>query len=128
MPRPVHFEIHATHPEVAMAFYGALFGWKFTPWGTAGYWLVKTGEAGEPGIDGGLVQRRGPPPEDGQAVNAYPCTVNVASVDEALARVVALGGRIAVPRTAVPGVGWVGYAKDTEGNLFGLHQRDPSAR
>jgi predicted enzyme related to lactoylglutathione lyase len=27
----------------------------------------------------------------------------------------------------VPGVGWLGYAKDPDGNLFGVMQRDPSA-
>jgi len=128
MPRPVHFEIHAANPERAMRFYGALFGWQFAPWGGAAYWLVKTGEAGEPGIDGGLVQRRGPPPADSQPVNAFPCTVAVHSVDEMLARVLTLGGTIAAPRMALPSLGWLAYARDTEGNLFGLHQRDPSAR
>lgn len=128
MPRPVHFEIHAANVERAMRFYGALFGWKFTAWGAGGYFLIKTGEAGEPGIDGGLVQRRGPPPTDGQAVNAFPCTVEVSSVDDTLARVLPLGGSIAAPRMVVPGVGYLAYARDTEGNLFGLHQRDPEAR
>jgi predicted enzyme related to lactoylglutathione lyase len=128
MPRPIHFEIHAADPERAMRFYRELFGWSFTPWGSPGYWLVKTGEAPEPGIDGGLVQRRGQPPTESQAVNAFPCTVGVKSVDEVLARAVALGGQVAVPRMPIPGVGWLGYAKDTEGNLFGLHQLDTSAR
>lgn len=31
MPRPIHFEIHAADPERAQRFYGALFGWSFTP-------------------------------------------------------------------------------------------------
>jgi len=56
-------------------------------------------------------------------VNGFLCTVAVPSVDEALTRVLALGGNM-----AVPGVGWLAYASDTEGNLFGLHQRDSAAR
>jgi uncharacterized protein len=128
MARPVHFEIHAADPDRAMRFYGQLFGWSFTAFGAVGFWLAKTGEAPEPGIDGGLVQRRGPPPSEGQAVNAFVCTVGVQSVDEVLAKAVALGGQVAVARMAVPGVGWLAYAKDTEGNIFGLHQPDPSAR
>jgi predicted enzyme related to lactoylglutathione lyase len=28
----------------------------------------------------------------------------------------------------IPGVGWLAYAKDTEGNLFGLMQPDPATR
>jgi predicted enzyme related to lactoylglutathione lyase len=111
-----------------MRFYGELFGWKFTDWTSGGYWQVKTGEPPEPGIDGGLLQRRGPPPAEGQAVNAFICTVGVNSVEEVLARAIALGGRLALPKMAVPGVGWLAYAKDPEGNIFGLHQTDPSAR
>jgi len=129
MPRPIHFEIHAAEPDRAMRFYGELFGWKFTAWGgVAGYWQVRTGEPSEPGIDGGLVARRGEAPSEGQPINAFPCTVGVKSVDEALARAVALGGRVAVPKMPLPGVGWLAYAKDTEGNIFGLHQPDPAAR
>ena len=34
---------------------------------------------------------------------------------------------LALPKMAVPGVGWLAYVKDTEGNLFGLMQADPGA-
>lgn len=126
MPRVIHFEIHAGDPERAIAFYRALFGWEFTRWNSEiEYWLVKTGE-GQPGIDGGLVRRRGE--IDGTAVIAYVCTVDVASVEEAAQRAVELGGEVVVPRMPIPGVGWLVYAKDTEGNIFGCMQSDPSAR
>jgi hypothetical protein len=29
---------------------------------------------------------------------------------------------------AIPGVGWLCYYKDTEGNIFGMMQSDPSAK
>jgi hypothetical protein len=29
---------------------------------------------------------------------------------------------------AIPGVGWQAYCKDTEGNLFGIHQADTNAK
>jgi predicted enzyme related to lactoylglutathione lyase len=126
MPRVIHFEIHAGDPERAIAFYRALFGWEFTRWNSEiEYWLVKTGE-GQPGIDGGLVRRRGE--IDGSAVIAYVCTVDVTSVEEAAQRAVELGGEVVVPRMPIPGVGWLVYAKDTEGNIFGCMQSDPSAR
>jgi predicted enzyme related to lactoylglutathione lyase len=38
------------------------------------------------------------------------------------------GGALALPKMAVPGVGWFAQAKDTEGNIFGLMQMDSSAR
>jgi uncharacterized protein len=127
--RVVHFEIHADQPERAIQFYSKVFGWQFTAWGgPMPYWLIKTGEQGQPGIDGGLVTRRGPGPSDGQAVNAYVCTVDVTSVDDYVARISANGGLIALAKMAVPGVGWLAYGKDTEGNIFGIMQRDPTAK
>lgn len=91
------------------------------------YWLIHTGPADQPGIDGGMMARRGQDPVEGQAVNAFVCTVDVAVLDTALARVATLGGQVALPKMAVPGVGWLAYAQDTEGNLFGLMQADPGA-
>jgi predicted enzyme related to lactoylglutathione lyase len=59
MPRPIHFEIHAADPQRAIKFYTQLFGWTFTKWESPmDYWLIKTGEQGTPGIDGGLLPRR----------------------------------------------------------------------
>lgn len=110
-----------------MRFYAALFEWTFTAWG-ADYWLIVTGPDSEPGINGGLLKRRGPGPQDGHPVNAFPCTIAVPRLDEYLGRVEQNGGRIAVPKMAVQGVGWLAYAKDTEGNIFGLMQNDEEAR
>ncbi len=126
MPRVVHFEIHAANPERAIKFYQTLFDWNFQKWeGPMPYWLVITGPDGTPGINGGVVQRQGE--IDGQAVIAYVCTVDVASLDDTLARATANGATIAVPKMAVPGVGWLAYCKDTEGNIFGMMQSDENA-
>jgi predicted enzyme related to lactoylglutathione lyase len=129
MSRVVHFEIHAEQPERAVRFYTDLLGWEFTSWGgPIEYWLVNTGPADKPGINGGLVRRRGPGPAGDVPVIGYVCTVDVSSVDEYLAKAVALGAVVAVPKMAIPGVGWLAYAKDTEGNVFGLMQNDPTAK
>jgi len=127
MPRVVHFEIHAGDPERAVKFYGKVFGWTFQKWeGPMPYWLVITGPDGQPGINGGLVPRRGD--IDGTAVIAYVCTVDVASVDASISTVEANGGTVVVPKMAVPGVGWLVYCKDTEGNIFGMMQADTEAK
>lgn len=129
MSRVVHFEVHAEDPERAMRFYRQLLGWQFTRWeGPQEYWLIKTGPESAPGIDGGLLRRRGGGPVDGVAVNAYVCTADTTNLDQALAAVGSLGGSIALPKMAVPGIGWLGYAKDTEGNILGLMQVDPTAQ
>lgn len=38
------------------------------------------------------------------------------------------GGQVIRPKMAVPGVGWMAYIKDTEGNIFGLMESDPGAK
>ncbi len=125
--RPVHFEIHAGDPERAVTFYAAVFGWTFTKWeGPMPYWLIDTGTGD--GINGGLMPRQGAAPAEGQAVNAYVVTMDVASVDASVAAVTGHGGAIALPKMPVPGVGWLAYGKDPEGNIFGMMQRDEGAQ
>jgi len=127
MPRVVHFEIHTENPERAVKFYSGVFGWEIMKWdGPQDYWLITTGPDDELGINGALMRRQGE--IDGQAVIAYVCTVEVSSVDEYVEKIVQEGGRVAVPKMAVPGVGWLAYCKDTEGNLFGLMAPDSDAK
>jgi uncharacterized protein len=129
MARVVHFEIHAEDPERAVRFYTTVFGWEFTKWdGPADYWLVKTGPDSQPGINGGLLRRHGPGSVAGQAVNAYACTAQVDSVDATAQAIASNGGAIVVPKMTIQGVGWLVYATDTEGNIFGVMQRDPTAK
>jgi predicted enzyme related to lactoylglutathione lyase len=128
MARVAHFEIHADDPQRAISFYGTLFGWEFQQWGGQEYWLIKTGSADETGIDGGLVRRRGDRPQIGQAVNAYVCTVIVTSLDETIAGVDKGGGAVALAKMPVPGVGWLAYFHDPEGNIFGVMENDPNAQ
>ena len=127
MLRPIHFEIHAENTDRAIAFYAGLFGWQFSQWAGQPYWLVKTGEEGTPGINGGLLPRRGAAPADMAAVNAFVCTVDVSDLDAMVAKAVAAGGAIAVPKMPIPTMGWLAYCKDTEGNLFGMMQMDANA-
>jgi predicted enzyme related to lactoylglutathione lyase len=119
--RIIHFELPVDQPERAIKFYETVFGWRIEKWnGPVNYWLVSTGESSEPGIDGAIMQRGG---AFASAVN----TLAVASLDEAMQAVVANGGSIVVPRMAIPGVGYMAYFADTEGNLSGLMQSDPTA-
>lgn len=130
MNRVVHFEIHAADPERAARFYGDVFGWSIREWTVPGvdvapenrYWLASTGSRDEPGIDGGILVRRGPAPAEGQPVNAFICTIGVDSLDHYVEKALAAGGTVAVPKMPIEGVGWVAYCKDTEGNLFGMLQ------
>ena len=122
MGRVIHFEIPADNPERAVKFYTRAFGWEIKKWeGPMEYWMVMTGPTDQPGIDGG-VMRRSPP------FNCTANTVDVASLDESMKKVVSAGGKILQPKNAVPGVGWMCYCADTEGNLFSMMQSDTSAK
>ncbi len=127
MQRPIHFEIHAENTERAIAFYSRLFGWQFTQWAGQPYWLVKTGEKGTPGIDGGLVPRRGAGPTGMAPVNGFVCTIDVGELDAMVEKAVAAGATIALPKMPIPTVGWLAYCKDTEGNIFGMMEMNANA-
>ena len=121
MSRVVHFEIAANSPEKIAAFYQNVFGWEIKKWsGTQDYWLVKTGEQGAPGIDGGI---SGPLEHFVGTVN----TIEVDSLAAAAEKVRAADGQIVTEKSTIPGVGYQIYCKDVEGTLFGLHQNDPQA-
>ena len=129
MSRPIHFEIHADDPARAIDFYEMVMGWTFKQFGDRDYWLIATGNSDEPGINGGLLRRNGPPPDPRAPgpMTGFVCTMEVKDLDTFEHAVVNAGGSIVVVRHAIPGVGWLTYARDTEGNIFGLSQPDPNA-
>ena len=122
MSRIVHFEVPADNPERAQKFYAQALGWEFTQFGgPMAYWLVKTGPNGEAGIDGGMMKRE-------KAGQGPILVAGVASIDPAIARITQAGGTPALPKMAIPGVGWAAYFVDTEGNVFGVFQSDENAK
>ena len=120
MSRVVHFEILADNPENVLSFYNDVFGWQSQKWdGPMDYWLVNTGE-GEVGINGGVAKKQEGSPS---IVN----TIDVDSVDDYVSKIESAGGSIPIPKMAIPGVGWIAYGTDPEGNMFGIMQADASA-
>jgi uncharacterized protein len=128
MNRPVHFEIHASDPAKLSKFYADVFGWRITHMPQFDYYLIDTGDGDGPGINGGFFKRMGAGAAAGAPVNAFVCSLGVTSVDEAVAKATAAGAAIAVPKMAIPGVGWQAYIRDPDENIVGLHQADAGAR
>lgn len=123
MPTVVHFEIPADNTERAKKFYSELFGWQFSKWeGPMEYWLVATkkGSGGE-GVSGGLTKRQSP---EQRPLNY----IDVPSVDEYMAKVNKLGGKVIFPKTAVPGMGYLAICLDTENNAFGIWEENKNAK
>jgi predicted enzyme related to lactoylglutathione lyase len=122
MSRVIHFEIPAAEPERAAAFYKQVFGWSIEKWpGPMEYWMVTTGADGAPGINGGLLKKQAP-------TTATTNTIGVDSVDKAIDAVKSAGGKLVMPKTPIPTIGYFAYLEDTEGNLFGVLQSDADAK
>lgn len=122
MPKVVHFEIHADDPQRAAEFYRNVFDWEFNKWdGPQEYWLINTGEKDEVGIHGGMMRRKDPA---GSVYN----TIQVASVDDCIEKIMNSGGTIVLPKHPIPGVGYLAYFKDTEGNIFGIMHPDQNVK
>ncbi|HMW39238.1 MAG: VOC family protein [Saprospiraceae bacterium] len=118
--RVVHFEIPCNEPERTVQFFREAFGWDFQQFGNEPYWLAMTGDPSLPGINGAIMKKRDP-------MQPMTNSINVIQIDQAMQNVVKAGGTIVVPKTAIPGVGWLSYFKDPDDNIHGLHQQDPSA-
>lgn len=127
MPRVIHFEIVADNPERAMKFYKEVFGWEFNKWdGPQDYWLVKTGEDSQPGINGGLTPKtnQGSGNTGGRITNS----IDVPSIDEFSNKISMEGGKVLSPKMSIPGVGYLAICEDTEGISFGIIQYDRNAK
>ena len=127
MPRVIHFEIVADKPERAMKFYKEVFGWEFNKWnGPQDYWLVKTGEDSQPGINGGLTPKMNQQSSDrsGRVTN----TIDVPSIDDFSKKISMGGGKVVQPKMTIPGIGYLAICEDTEGISFGILQNDPTAK
>ena len=124
MNRVTHFEIYTDDPEAVQPFYGDVFRWTFEKFegGPVEYWMVGTGDDKEPGIDGGMTR-----PREGQSPGTIN-TIPVPSLDQTIKKIEKSGGRICVPKMAIPKIGWLAYAEDPAGNIFGILEPDTDAK
>jgi predicted enzyme related to lactoylglutathione lyase len=118
----VWFEIPADNLARAKSFYSKLFGWKIKkmPGTKMAYLLIDTG-GGNDTPDGGMMERQSPQ----HTITNY---VGVASVDKAAQKVQKLGGKIMMPKSPVPHMGYFVVCQDTEKNIFALWERNEKAQ
>ena len=122
MPRPIHFDVTVDDPERAMNFYKDVFGWKFEKWnGPMEYRMATTGDEKEPGINGGLSKR-------GESSMPNMNTIGVSSVDTFSKMIQDKGGKVLMPKSPIPGMGWFATCQDTEGNTFGIIEEDRTTK
>jgi predicted enzyme related to lactoylglutathione lyase len=114
------FAIHVDDLDRARAFYEAVFGWVFEPWGPPGFYLIHTGDEDSPGVQGLMHERA--EPRTGTGLNGFEPTFAVDDVDAIAAAVQAHGGTVTVRRSVIPTVGALIRFLDTEGNDVGAMQ------
>lgn len=120
------FALHVDDVDRARSFYEAVFGWKFEPWGPPGFYLIHTGDADAPGVQGLMHKRH--VPRSGTGLNGVEPTFAVDDVDAVAERVVAQGGTITLPRAVIPTVGTLIRFLDTEGNDIGAMRYEARLR
>ena len=120
------FAIHADDVARGRQFYETVFGWKFEPWGPPGFYLIHTGDAQNPGIQGAIHARR--EPVQGKGMIGLECTITVDDIDQTIRALEAAGGRIAMAKFTIPTVGTGCYFHDTEGNWVGAMQYEKPPR
>ena len=124
----MHFEIPADNPEKLKQFYENVFGWKIEKFpGPIDYWMISTvpvDEQGKPteiGVNGGMMKRQNPE----HKITNY---ILVESVDEYAKKIEGAGGKIIVPKTAVPSIGYWAMFVDPDGNVLAILEEDKEAR
>jgi predicted enzyme related to lactoylglutathione lyase len=117
--RVMHFDIPIDDSDRAGAFYRDVFGWTVTKWGPMEYWTMTTGAEPGPGAEGALTPRAEAP----EGVVVY---VGVDDIDDAMVRVTEAGGTMLTEKMPIPTVGWSARLRDSEGNVIGLFQADPT--
>jgi len=115
-----HFAINADDVERARGFYKKVFGWSSTAWGPPGFYQLEG-----TGVIAALQGRR--ELVKGTRTVGFECTIAVDSIDATEKAVLAAGGKIALARSVIVGVGTLMFFQDTEGNIFGAMQYDQRA-
>jgi hypothetical protein len=117
-----YFEVPADDISRAKKFYTEILGWDFIPTQVPGipveYWNITTGKSKKDTLNmGGLYQRK----EASSRVLMY---AQVKDINQTLAKVEQLGGKIISPKMTLETVGILATILDSEGNLIGLWEQE----
>ena len=109
----VHLELSAKDPAAASKFYAELAGWKIEHDPQFSYYQFSA----EGGPGGGFVE------PDGKRYNVGDVIpyLGTDDIDATLKKAVSLGGKVLLPKTEIPGMGWYAFFADPTGNRIGLY-------
>lgn len=120
-----YFEIQSSNPEREIKFYETVFGWKFIKenFVPIEYYRIETNA-----ISGGLLERPAQTPPSDCGTNAFVCSIMIENFDVTSELIIRSGGKIALPKFAIPGRCWQGYFIDQDNNTFGIFEVDKDAK
>ncbi|MEK6884037.1 MAG: VOC family protein [Nanoarchaeota archaeon] len=120
MDKVVHFEIPFEDKEKAMTFYKEVFGWELMDMPEMNYVIAHTSETDEfnmlkeaGSINGGMFKRS-------EQLKNPVIVINVDNIDESVEKIKGNGGNVLREKVQVGDMGFIAYAKDTEGNVIGI--------
>ena len=122
----MHFAIHTDKIERAKSFYEEVFEWGFNSYGPSDFLQIKSNNSDEAELIGALQSRKYSQLKEN--IIGFECTISVENVDEIQKKIETHGGKIVMPKTAIPHVGWVLKFLDTEGNLVCAMETDSEAK
>lgn len=107
-----HWEISTKDKDKATNFYTSIFNWTIKWDDKMDYGMIDTGTP--PG--GGLFAAKEDMP---LGVSMY---ILVESIDDTLKKIETNGGKIIVPKSEIPTIGWFSHFADPEGNVLGIYE------
>ena len=119
------FAIHADDVQRCRRFYESVFGWRFEPWGPPDFYLIHTGDEGDPGIQGLMHKRMEPRGAGGP--NCFECSISVEDLDGVTTAISQHGGKILMNKAPIPTVGVLTKFEDSEGNVVGAIRYEKKA-
>ncbi|MEO0507101.1 MAG: VOC family protein [Bacteroidota bacterium] len=111
----LHFAIYTSDIDRTKAFYSNLFGWDFNSYGQGDFMQIKDSPGKEGKLIGALQSREYSPIED--KILGFECSISVLNIDDTITKIEANNGKIVMPKTEIPYVGWLVKFLDTEGNI-----------
>lgn len=111
-----HFAIYIDDMERAKDFYSNLFGWDYNSYGAEDFLQIKDSSGTEASLIGALQSRKYSPIDD--RIIGFECSIAVTDIDAIIKKIETCKGKLVMPKTEIPHVGWLVKFLDTEGNIL----------
>lgn len=108
----VHIEFSSRDRAESAKFYSQVFGWKTQDMPEMNYTTFDTGK--QPG--GGF----NPVGDQMKAGDVF-VYIGTDDIDATLAKIESAGGKTVIPKSEIPGVGWIAFFTDPTGNMVALY-------